>query len=121
MRWMSSSESSQFFLPRFLRSGLYHWVASMSCTLPLRCSGLRLLITQIYVAMPGVVEHVQGQGHDRFEPVVLDDPAADVALALAGIAGEQGAAVVDLGNAAAERRVVLHLGEEVREEKHLAV
>jgi hypothetical protein len=28
MALMSSSESSQFFLPRFLRSGLYHWVAS---------------------------------------------------------------------------------------------
>jgi len=30
------------FLPRFLRSGRYHCVASMSCTLPLRCAGLRL-------------------------------------------------------------------------------
>ena len=47
MRSMSSGESSQFFLPRFLRSGLNHWVASMSCTLPLRCAGLRLVSTQM--------------------------------------------------------------------------
>ena len=47
MRWMSSSDSSQFFLPRFLRSGLNHCVASMSCTRPLRCAGLRLVSTQM--------------------------------------------------------------------------
>jgi hypothetical protein len=35
-----------------------------------------------------VVEHVQRKGDDGLEPVVLDHPAADVALALAGIAGE---------------------------------
>ena len=28
----------------------------------------------------GVVEHVERQGDDRLQPVVLDDPAADVAL-----------------------------------------
>jgi hypothetical protein len=43
---MSSSESSQFFLPRFLRSGLNHCVASMSCTLPLRGAAFRLESTQ---------------------------------------------------------------------------
>jgi len=47
MRAISSSDSSQFFLPRFLRSGLYHPVASMSCTLPLRCAGLRFVSTQM--------------------------------------------------------------------------
>ena len=57
----------------------------------------------------GVVEHVQRQCDDGFEPVVLDDPAADIALALAGVAGEQRAAVVDLGDAAAERSAMLHL------------
>ena len=50
----------------------------------------------------GVVKHVERQGDDGFEPVVLDDPAADVALALAGVAGEERRAVVDLGDAAAE-------------------
>ena len=69
----------------------------------------------------GIVEEVQRQGDDGFEPVVLDDPAADIALALAGIAGEEGRAVVDLGDAAAEGRVVVHLRRHVGEEKHLAV
>src|SRR5690606_26572846 len=50
----------------------------------------------------GVVEHVERQGDDRLQPVVLEDPAADVALALAGVAGEERAAVVYLGDAAAE-------------------
>ena len=30
---------------------------------------------------PRVVEEIQGQGHDRLHPVVLEQPAADVALA----------------------------------------
>ena len=51
----------------------------------------------------GVVEHVERQGDDGLQPVVLDDPAADVALALAGVAGEERRAVVHLGDAAAER------------------
>ena len=69
----------------------------------------------------GVVEHVQRQGDDGLQPVVLDDPAADVALALAGVAGEERRAVVHLGDAAAERRVVLHLAQHVGQEEHLAV
>src|SRR5256885_11903626 len=47
----------------------------------------------------GVVEDVERQGDDGFEPVVLQHPAADVALALACIAGEQ-------------RRAVMHRSEE---------
>ena len=69
----------------------------------------------------GVVEHVERQGDDRLQPVVLDDPAADIAFTLAGVAGEEGAAVVHLGNAAAERGALFHLGELVGEEQHLAV
>ena len=69
----------------------------------------------------GVVEELVGQGDHGLEPVVLDDPAADVALALAGVAGEERAAVVHLGDAAAERRSPLHLREHVGEEQHLAV
>ena len=69
----------------------------------------------------GVVEHVEGQGDDRLQPVVLDDPAADVALALAGVAGEEGASVVHLGDAAAEWGALLHLRQLVGEEQHLAV
>jgi hypothetical protein len=52
----------------------------------------------------GVVEQVERQGDDGLQPIVLDDPAADVALALAGVAGEEGRTVVDLGDAAAQRR-----------------
>ena len=69
----------------------------------------------------GVVEEVERQGDDGLEPVVLDEPAADVALALARVAGEQRPAVVDLGDAAAERRVAVHLRRHVGEEEHLAV
>ena len=69
----------------------------------------------------GVVEHVRGQGDDGFEPVVLEDPAANVALALARVSREQRTAVVYLRNAAAEPRGRLHLREFVGEEQHLAV
>jgi len=69
----------------------------------------------------GVVEHVQRQGDDGFEPVVLDDPATDVALALARVPREQRTAVVDLGYPAAELGVALHLAQQVGEEHHLAV
>ena len=71
--------------------------------------------------MAVLVEQVEGQRDDGLQPVVLDDPAADVAFALAGVAGEQGTAVVHLGDAAAECGVLLHLGELVGEEEHLAV
>ena len=54
----------------------------------------------------GVVEQVERQGDDGLQPVVLDDPAADVALALPSVAGEQGATIVYLGDAAAERGVL---------------
>ena len=37
----------------------------------------------------GVVEHVERQRDDGLQPIVLDDPAADVALALTGVSGKQ--------------------------------
>ena len=52
---------------------------------------------------------------------LLDDPAADVALALAGVSGEEGAAVVDLGDAAAQRGVLLHFAQHIGKKHHLAV
>ena len=121
MRWMSSAESSQFFLPRFLRSGLEP--GGGVDELDLAAAVLRLAVGQHpdVGGDAGVVEHVQRQGDDRLQPVVLDDPAADVALALAGVAGEERRAVVHLGDAAAERRVVLHLAEHVDQEHQLAV
>ena len=69
----------------------------------------------------GVVEHVERQGDDGLQPVVLDDPAADVALALSGVAGEERTAVVHLGDAAAQPRVPLHLAQHVGQKHHLAV
>ena len=39
----------------------------------------------------GVVEKLVGQRHDGVEPVVLDDPAADVGRPRSGVAGEGGA------------------------------
>ena len=48
----------------------------------------------------GVVEHLFRQGDDGFEPVVFDDPLADVALAAARAAGEERRAVEDDGQRA---------------------
>ena len=56
-----------------------------------------------------VVEDLVRQGDDPLQPVALDDPAADVALALAGVAGEERAAVVHLSDAAAEGGLGVHL------------
>ena len=42
----------------------------------------------------GVVEHVERQSDDGLEPIIFNDPAADVAFTLASIASEQRAAVV---------------------------
>ncbi len=69
----------------------------------------------------GVVEEVERQGDDGLQPVVLDQPTADVALALAGVAGEQGGAVVDLGDAAAQFGLGVHFRRHVGQEQHLAV
>jgi hypothetical protein len=93
----------------------------MSCTLALAVLRLAVGEHPDVGRDARVVEHVQGQGDDGLEPVVLDDPAPDVALALARVAGEQRAAVVHLGDAAAQRGAVLHLAEHVGEEHHLAV
>ena len=37
----------------------------------------------------GVVENIERQGHDGFQPVIFYDPAPDIAFALARIAGKQ--------------------------------
>src|SRR5262245_55421968 len=68
-----------------------------------------------------VVKHVERQGHDGFEPVVFDDPSADVALTLAGVTSEERRAVVNFGYAAAERRVVIHLRGHIGQKEHLPV
>src|SRR5579884_757279 len=47
----------------------------------------------------GVVKHLLRQGNDRLEPVVLDDPFPDIALARARAPGEQRGAAEDDGQA----------------------
>src|ERR1019366_687948 len=121
MRSMSSGESSQFFLPRFLRSGLNHWLAAVSRTLPLAVRGLPIGQHPDIGGDAGVVEEVERQRDNRFEPVVLDQPPPNVAFSLTRIAGEERRAVVHLGTAAAQRRLTVHLRGHVGEEEHLAV
>src|SRR3712207_6884590 len=43
-----------------------------------------------------VVKHVKRQRDDRFKPIILNDVAPDVRLALASVTGEQRGPVVDL-------------------------
>src|ERR1017187_8634795 len=69
----------------------------------------------------GVVEEVERERDDGFQPVVLDEPAADVTLPLAGVAGEERRAVVNLCDAAAEGGLGVHLRRHVDEEEHLTV
>ena len=69
----------------------------------------------------GVVEHVERQSDDRLEPVVFDDPAADIALALTRIAGEERRAVMHFSDAAAVRRRAFHFAQQIDEEHQLAV
>ena len=60
---------------------------------------------------------------DGFEQVVLDDVASDVALAAAGVAGEQAGAVVHRGDARADAGLArrLHLADHLHQEQQLAV
>ena len=44
----------------------------------------------------GIVEHIEGQSDDGLQPVVFDSPAADVALALPGVTGEQGTTFTEI-------------------------
>ena len=71
--------------------------------MPLRRFSLRLVTDPDVGADTGVVEHLLWQGDDGLEPVVLDDPLADVALARARAAGKEGRAAEDDG----EPRAVL--------------
>ena len=61
------------------------------------------------------------QGDDRFQPVLLDDPLADVAFPVARVAGEQGRAVEDDCNAAASVLGGSHLVEHVLQKQQGSV
>ena len=121
MRAMSSSAEFAIFLAQVLAQGLVP--LGVVNQLNLALAVLRLAVGQYpdISRDAGVVEHIERQGDDGLQPVILDDPAADVALTLSGVAGEQRTAVVNLGDAAAERGILLHFGEFVGEEEHLAV
>ena len=67
-----------------------------------------------------VIEELIGQGDNGFEPVVLDDPTPDLALARPGRAGEQWRAVEDDRQPRAGA-VVLELGDHVLKEEERAV
>src|SRR5690606_5402610 len=47
----------------------------------------------------GVVEHLLGQSDDRFQPIVLDEPLSNVALARAGASREHRRSAEDNGEA----------------------
>ena len=69
----------------------------------------------------GVVEKLVGQHDDGVEPVVLQNPAADFALARAAVAVGEGRAVEDDGDAAAALLRRLHLGQHGLQEEQRAV
>src|SRR5690606_30420703 len=69
----------------------------------------------------GVVEELLRQRDDRLEPVVLQDPAANLTLAAAGIPGEEGRAVHDDGDAAPAFLRLVHAREHVLQEQELPI
>ena len=93
----------------------------MSWTFPRRCSDFWLVQHPDVGGDAGVVEHVQREGDDGLQPVILDDPATDVALSLAGVPGEEGGTIMHLGDSAAEGRVMLHFAQHVGQKHHLTV
>src|SRR5215217_6260979 len=70
---------------------------------------------------PRVVEDVQRQRDDCLQPVVLDQPAPDVALPLPRIPRKQRRPVVHLRDPAPQPRLVLHLLDHVHQKEHLPV
>lgn len=69
----------------------------------------------------GVVEELVGEHDDAIEPVIFENPAADLAFARTTIAVGEGGAVEDDGDAAGAFFGRLHFGEHGLEEKQGAV
>ncbi|OQA27234.1 MAG: hypothetical protein BWY59_01131 [Verrucomicrobia bacterium ADurb.Bin345] len=69
----------------------------------------------------GVVEQLVRHGDDSLQPVVLDDPAADLALARAGSAGKQRRTVEHDGQSRTAVLGLLALAEHVEKEEQCAV
>ena len=102
--------------------------------MPRRSGGLRFVTIQTLAVRhhpdigeyAGVVEKLVGQRHDGVEPVVLDDPAADVGRPRSGVAGKQRGAVEDDGDLGAGPVLVplligVHLGNHVLKKEEGAV
>ena len=68
----------------------------------------------------GIVEEVGRQSDDRLDPVMLQHPAPDLALAAAGTACKERRAIHDNADARAGL-VITHLGNHVLQEEKLAV
>ena len=69
----------------------------------------------------GVVEELLGQGDERLEQVVLENPAANLALAAARVAGEERRAVHDDGDPRAALGPAPGVRQHVQQEQELAV
>ena len=69
----------------------------------------------------GVVEELLGERDQCFQPVVFEDPAANLALAAAGVAGEERRAVHDDGDPRSAPGRVLGVCQHVQQEQELAV
>ena len=93
----------------------------MSITRPLMAGGLFVSQQPDVGENAGVVEKLVGQHDDGVEPVVLQNPAADFALARAAVAIGEGRAVEDDGDAAAAFLGREHLGQHGLQEEQRAV
>ena len=109
------------FLPKVLAKGLKPLRSVDELHFALAVLGL--LVAQ-YPDVGGdasVIKHIQREGNDGFEPVVLKNPTADIAFSLACVAGEERGAIVNLSDTAAKLCVLLHLAQHVHKEHQLAV
>lgn len=69
----------------------------------------------------GVIENIERQGHDGFQPVIFNDPSPDIAFSLSSIAGKQRRAIVNFGDATAKSSAVLHFAELICQKQQLPV
>ena len=69
----------------------------------------------------GVVKQLIRQSDNGFQPVVFDNPLADIAFAVACLPGKQRRAVEDNADAAAAMFAWLHLGDHVLQKQQGAV
>ena len=119
MSCFRSNGTSRRLAPRLLRSRVQNAVASMSWTRPRR--PLAVGEHPDVGGDAGVVEELLGQGDERLEQVVLENPAANLALAAARVAREQRRAVHDDGDPRAALGPTADVRQHVQQEQELAV